>query len=402
MSLTCYRPTGFAVYNVCLHFVYTVSIEFEKMDYENSTLNQNVSNIFKTILNYSTSSATFFDPTFQLAVTIEFYFQYAVLGIGVFGMAANAVVLYALIAEHAENTKKRAINLLIINQNVLDLCSCVLVVVTYSIGLRVYLTGALGYFLCTVFVSDGALYCTLFASVINLITLTVERYLKVVHPFWSKKNLKHWMIHAAMVFAWTGGTLFTAIPAFITTTVEDGICLSFQVWESPAAHKVYAVSINLFFFFIPLVIFVYCCSRIVIVMRRQMRVMAGHNVEAGRAQMSASQMQSKRIKWNIIKTMIIVSVTFTICWFPNTVYFMIVDITAPTGSLFVGYFLTVFMAYLNISMNPFIYALKHDGVKQRLARMIICRKGVVVGNDSGTASNNDAGTTQRIQVHTAQ
>ena len=44
-------------------------------------------------------------------------------------------------------------------------------------------------------------------------------------------------------------------------------------------------------------LFVYCYGRIVVVMRRQMRVMAGHNA-GGNAQANASQIQSKRIKWD--------------------------------------------------------------------------------------------------------
>jgi len=47
----------------------------------------------------------FFDPAWQLAITIEFYFQYAVLAIGVFGTAANALVLYALIAYNAREQR---------------------------------------------------------------------------------------------------------------------------------------------------------------------------------------------------------------------------------------------------------------------------------------------------------
>jgi len=31
-------------------------------------------------------------------------------------------------------------------------------------------------------------------NIINLMTVTVERYLKVVHPFWSKRHVKRWMI----------------------------------------------------------------------------------------------------------------------------------------------------------------------------------------------------------------
>ena len=365
----------------------------------NSTADQTLGNTTKMTFHYTTTIATFFDPAWQIALTIEFYFRYAVLAIGIFGTAANALVLYALIAENARAAKKRIINLLIINQNLLDFSSCLLLTITFSIGNKIT-TGPLAYFICTIFITESAMYSTLYGSVINLITLTIERYLKVVHPFWSKKNLKPWMIHAAMVFAWIVGILFVMPTAFTTTILVDGMCLSFYVWQSPAASMAYSVAVCIMFFFIPLVTFIYCYGRIVIVMRRQMRVMAGHNVE-GSAQMSASQMQSERIKWNIIKTMIIVSATFIICWFPITIYFMIADVSAPTGGLFIGYFFAVFMAYLNVCMNPFIYALKHDGVKQRLAHLIICHKRVTIETDSGTGRNNTDGT-QHIQVNTAR
>ena len=138
--------------------------------------------------------------------------------------------------------------------------------------------------------------------------VTVERYLKVVHPFWSKKHLKRWMIHATMLFAWIGGILFVIPVAIVTTIVNDGICLGFFVWESPTVRTAVFVWGIFGDFIIPVILFVYCYARIVVVMRRQMRVMAAHNA-GGSAQMNASQAQSKRIKWNIIKTMIIITLS---------------------------------------------------------------------------------------------
>jgi len=327
---------------------------------------------------------------------IEFYFRYAVLAIGIFGTAANALVLYALISHNAQQAKKRAINLLITHQNLLDLSCCVLLVITFSIPIadRIYLTGALGYILCTIFISEGAVYCALYASVINLMTLTIERYLKIVHPFWSKRNLKRWMILAAMVFAWIIGILFVMPAIFATSVVMDGLCLSYFLWLNPTLRMMYGLSTVAVFFVLPLIVFIYCYGRIVIVMRRQMRVMAGHNVE-GSSQMNASQIQSKRIKWNIVKTMIIVSVAFIICWCPSNIYFMIVDNTTQTSSLFVGYYPTVFMAYLNISMNPFIYAMKHEGVKEKLARLMICHKCKRLTAVAGDQGGRNTGGTQR-------
>ena len=83
----------------------------------------------------------FFAPAWQLALTVEFYFRYAVLAIGLVGTAANALVIYALIAHHAREIKKRVINLLIINQNLMDLGCSLLLVISVSIGINdIYLT----------------------------------------------------------------------------------------------------------------------------------------------------------------------------------------------------------------------------------------------------------------------
>jgi len=103
-----------------------------------------------------------------------------------------------------------------------------------------------------------------------------------------------------------------------------------------------------------------------------MRVMAGHNV--GASAQSASQAQSKRVKWNVIKTMIIVSTFFIICWSPLNLYVMAVENWLVSGELIIGYVVTLFLPYVNISLNPFIYATKHEGVRRILARMIVCHK----------------------------
>jgi len=285
-------------------------------------------------------------------------------------------------------------NLLISHQNLLDLISCVVLVVTYSIGNRIEIEGALGYFICITFMTQTAIYIFLYVSVVNLAILTIERYLKVVHPFWSKKHLKRWMIYAGMAFAWIAGILYTVPTTFLTTVIAEGVCLGHMKWESDTVRILCGIVGILLFFLLPLVIFIYCYGRIVVVMRRQMRVMAAHNTE-GHAQMNASQMQSKRAKWNITKTMIIVSVAFVICWFPNNIYFMIVENEAQPDNLYVGYYFTVFMAYLNTCINPFIYAMKHEGVKERLAHLS-CKKVMPVVDSSGSGSGNVGRTQQTL------
>ena len=328
----------------------------------------------------------FLDPGWQLVAAVQFYINYAVIGIGVVGVAANSLVLYALIVCHAQAAVKRGVNLLIINQNCMDLCCCVFIVICRAVFVgNVYLTGALGYTLCAFFISNCPAYCVLTASVINLMTVTIERYLKVVYPLWSKRSLKRWMIYAAIVFSWIGGILSTAPVAFLLSVVSDGRCFAYALmWKNPPLKQGYLIWNFLSFFVIPLVIFVYCYGHIVFMIRKQMRVMAGHNVDGSSAQ-SSSQVQSERAKWNVIKTMIIVSAFFTICFFPVSIYDVIVDDATPSH-LVMGYYIVLFLPYVNISLNPFIYVTKHEGVRQILARMVICQKRGDVSSVTGTQS----------------
>ena len=350
----------------------------------------------------TTQNVAFFDPGWLLFATIELFANYAVLAIALFGTAANALVFYALIVHNARETKKRVVNWLIINQNLLDLCCCITSVITLSIKVsNIYLTGVLGYILCSISLSGNAAYCFLNATVINLIAVTIERYLKVVYPFWSKKHLKSWMIHATIVFSWIAGILSSGPLGLVTSIVVDGVCLGFQLYfEDPEIKSGYGIWNFFSFFLLPLIVFVYCYGHIVVVMRKQMRVMAGHNVE-GVAQ-SASQAQSKRAKWNVIKTMIIVSVFFTVCWCPWNIYITAMGNPLENSKLAITYMATLFLPYINISLNPFIYATKHEGVRRILGRMIICRKrsdvaAAGVAETSGTGSRGTKTTKMSVR-----
>jgi len=347
----------------------------------------------------TTQAGVYLDSGWLLAAD---YFKYAVIVVGIIGTAANSLIIYALIVHNARETKKRVVNWLIINQNLLDFCCCIIVVVSCSIIVsNIYLTGALGNILCKVFISGSAHYCLLNASVINLMGITIERYLKVVYPFWSKKNLKNWMIYAAIAFSWIAGILSVGPLGIVTSVVADGACLDFQLYFESLEMKNAYGAWNLFsFFFLPLIVFVYCYGHIVAVMRKQARVMAGHNVE-GSAQ-SSSQAQSKRVKWNIIKTMIIVSVFFGACYFPLNVWIMVVENPQHPFELAITFLFTT-LPYINISLNPFIYAIKHEGVRRILSRVIICRKrNDVAAVIDTSADNRNAGrrstTTRSLAV----
>jgi len=154
----------------------------------------------------------------------------------VVGAAANGLIVYAMVA-----SKQHTKQLLIFNQNVFDLCSCIILVITYTLKLcGIHLVGTLGYWLCTMIIGQGPLWCSINGSAMNLMSITVERYLKVVHPSLSKKLLRKWVIWLVVAFTWIANTIYNMTLAFSTSVVIGGVCY-YTVWKSQVAWLVHSI-----------------------------------------------------------------------------------------------------------------------------------------------------------------
>jgi len=313
-----------------------------------------------TVANSSTPSSSY---------GIQFYFQCAVVVIGVAGTASNALILYAIVA-----SKQHKKQVLIFNQNLLDFFSCLFLIITYAIKLcNIYLTGFPGYFFCKLVVSENLIWCVGLASKTNLFFVTIERYLKSVFPIWSKNNLRKWIIYSALAVAWVSGIVHTAPLTILTTDVIDGVCYSYVFYKSRVAQMGYGIFTFLSYYIIELLTFIFCYGHILIAIRRQAKVMAGH----GAAGSSASQAKSNQIQASIIKTMILVSAFYAISELPINVYYLMMNIHANLTLLDSGYYPILFISFFYFCANPFIYAVKFDPVKRILLRLIPCKKNSV-------------------------
>ena len=300
----------------------------------------------------------------------EFYFQCGVLIIGVLGTAANALILYALIA-----SKQHKKHVLIVHQNVLDLFTSIFMIITYSLLLcNLYLTGPAGYWLCALLLSECLIWVGTLASVVNLAIITIERYLKVVHSAWSQNKLRNWMIYSAMAFAWIISFVSNVAAVFPTSAVIDGACHSYAIWPSHIFRITYFVCNYLVFYVMIILIFIFCYWRILIVIRRQARVMATHAAAGPSTSQAHAQAQYNQIQSSVIKTMIFVSAFYAISWFPSYVYYLYTSISPHPHFTEIGYYASVSIAYLYMCTNPFVYATKFDPVKEVLLRLIPCKK----------------------------
>jgi len=302
---------------------------------------------------------------------IEFYFQFAVLAIGVIGTAANALVLYALVA-----SKQHKKNALIVHQNAIELFTSFCMIVIYITRLcNIHLTGSVGYWLCAVILSECLSWCGTQASAVNLAFITVERYLKVVHPAWSQNKLHNWMIYSAMATAWIIAVVNSVAVVFQTSGVIYGVCYGYAFWKNQTAGIFYFIWNFLAFYVIILFTFVFCYWRILLVIRRQARVMASHSGSAS----NAAQIHYNQIQSNVTKTMIFISTCYAISWLPAYIDFIIYTLHPKTN--YTGtFFGAMLLAYSYMCTNPFIYATKLDPVRKVFMRLILCKKTTEQGS----------------------
>ena len=289
--------------------------------------------------------------TSSLSRGTEFYFQCAVVVIGVLGTAANALILYALIA-----SKQHKKHVLIVHQNALDLFSSFFMIITYSVKLcNIYLTGPAGYWLCALLLSESLIWFGTFASVVNLAVITIERYLKVVHSTWSKTKLRNWMIYSAMAFAWIISFITNIALAFPTSAVIDGACYAYVIWETDTERMIFFMWNLMFFYVLIILIFIFCYWRILVVIRRQARVMAGHAAAEPSTSQAHAQAQFNQMQSNVTKTMIFVSAFYAISWFPTYAYYLYLYTNPHPYFSESGYYVSVSMAYMYMCTNPVSY-----------------------------------------------
>jgi len=361
---------------------------------------------------------------------------------GVVGTAGNALILYALVV-----SKQHKKHPMIVNQNALDfLCSFALIVSVAAKLSNIRYIGKVGYWLCVTLYSEMFVSYGMYGSRINIAVITVERYLKVVHPVCSKKKLRSWMITATMTFCWLIRIMFVTF-AFKESRIGNGTCYYVASRKTQMGLVIWYM---LSFYAIIFALFVFCYGRILMTIRRQVKVMAAHSASAGpsTAQTQSKQIQTNVIKTmitdntvrqinisqgnvatqqsagtlcktpnihstlvkqisisrgsvatrssagtNVIKTMILVSAFYVICHLLQAVLY--IDMTVGTNRLAgVNYVACIsrFIQFLYVTTNPFIYAIKFDPVRKVLKEMISrrTRRNVVMSHPGASASRMTA------------
>ena len=174
------------------------------------------------------------------------------------------------------------------------------------------------------------------------------------------------MVRVGVVLPWIVGIVLYLVPNWATTRSVAGQCHNFRYWKTRQLYLAYTTTAFALTLVLPMVVFVVCYGSIVAVIRRQGRQISATGVtqsgETVAADITGNKLVSKSQK-NVIKTMITVSTSYMLCWFPIKFYVLAVTyrLLAPVGQIFNA--LTL-VSYINMLVNPVVYVSHFNFVRR--------------------------------------
>ncbi|XP_071838824.1 allatostatin-A receptor-like [Apostichopus japonicus] len=385
--------------------------------------------------------------------------------IGIVGTFGNALV--CIVISSALRKKPTTTNFLILNQAFVDLCTSIQLILLYTFsGIAIPEVGPWGEFLCRFWFSSTLLWMLFVVSTYNLVMLCLERFIAVALPLYYNARIKRKSALYMILFCWIVAPFVHFYYPIFFDYNENGICMKHL--ERRSAF-IMGFVIIVWEFFVPFVLMsvLYIC--IMAALRHQQRRVhgTGHlsqnqtktktegqmaslavpqkpislvsssskhpsgqgdsnapiivtseqpmeaSTNSSSAQASSSQGRtgqkqinsSQRLRRNLTFTLLAVFVMFGLCWLPNHMTFFLFSIgKAQLGTTWHDF--TLVLAYMNMSVNPFIYAWKYrqfqQGFKAIFYRHICGRKtndtevvGYQFSHSSATYNNREASTKRK-------
>ena len=182
--------------------------------------------------------------------------------VGFLGIMGNLFV--AVIFATSIQLKKRVENVLLFHQSIIDSITGLLLILSFATNIgHVAYTGLLGNFICKYWISATPLWTTLQASICNLVIITLERYVEIVHPVFHKNYHNRRLLYISIALTWVFASGTSMMFVVFKHGVRNGLCQNRIDLPSVAMMKFNSVFNLVVKYLLPLAIFIYCYLRMI-------------------------------------------------------------------------------------------------------------------------------------------
>ncbi|XP_038047513.1 trissin receptor-like [Patiria miniata] len=300
--------------------------------------------------------------------------------VGIVGILGNGLV--CLVIGNVSSMQTRT-NAFIFHQAAVDLLGSLMILLQSGVPLPDQMPdGVLGLIVCNVWYSNFSLFLLFVISTLNLLSLTLERYFAIVHPFrYQAAFAKRPKLKVGVVIAvcWILGTVIKSYSLTIFK-VQDGKCVS----NAANRSKVIGSLTTVLQYIVPVAVMLFAYIRISVELKRgAARVgpapsvissAAGASNGDGNAQPAGLMESLLRARRNTFKMLWIVFITFLVCWTPNQTIFLMFNLGWKLNYDGWYYLLSVAMVAANCCVNPVIYAFKYRQFRKGLRELFCSRR----------------------------
>ena len=296
-------------------------------------------------------TATIVPNTLAQNIAVVSYVMSAVyVTTAIIGLIGNFFVMF--IIARSRYLRQQLHNVLIFNQSVADSWCALFILLGVFKKPDAKLYGLGGELICRIWLSNLFLWIGFVASLYNLVFLSIERYLEIVHPVWHRNFFDRNKLVMIIAFVWLMGVVFQTAAYIPHSGLVQGTCYTMSFWVN-YDKQIYGVINFIHKNVIPLAIFAWCY----IGMARSLTVRV---VPKSTVTVSSENNVYTRARRNIFKTLYHVIIVHVISWSINQILFLAYMFGYPLNFTSLLYQISVAMIYMSTCANPIVYLLKYE------------------------------------------
>ncbi|KAK6182596.1 hypothetical protein SNE40_010245 [Patella caerulea] len=272
----------------------------------------------------------------------------------VFGFIGNLLVVIVIVRYKQLHT---VTNIFIVNLALADIALC-LFNLPFQLHYQLTDNWAFGRILCHVI--NPTFGVPVFVSSLSILAIAIDRFILIVYPFKNRMTNIQAMFLVVLI---TMVTVIVAIPLMVFTKldiIDEPMIHLYKIycverWEEKS-KRIYALSVFVLQFVIPLLLTTVFYSLICIVLKN--RPIKKHETRRNR---------------RTNKILISVVLTFTLCWLPWNIFGLVTEFfpkSIPLKYLRLTDLLIKIFAMSSACVNPFLYGWLNDNFRKEFGRLL--------------------------------